>query len=314
MDKPTSLYERVMALNQLDESWVSFFKQQALHAQISWYHASGLDMRPILILRALKDWPLTDHAKAESYRSIGTQLSSNLMVYSDNTPRMYNDLFRVWEAKHERIWDEKHQMVRTMFHHLKGRGVLSLDLLQSIVPIHIRTPTERAEAVKRFPTKRGRHARHEYDGFLLRFQRDLGLPFLTDSIMFFCLDDHIVADLLIDSEALVTCLFVNTSGYEGSSSLCDIVGEDPERRSKLLANVQYLFTDHFAYSKHTNKYFLMKDYHCMDCSSFEVSLLLTGREYLEFAKDFQIRANLESDDDVISRGKYTDEFCIAIRK
>jgi hypothetical protein len=324
-----ALAKRILANSDIkDKFWNEYLSGIGNSTKAAWYHSAGLDWRPLKAIRSLTNWHYLSGRDNRELHAIGTEIRGTMMLFSDFHPRIYRELLEIWMAKRDKDESKFNQVAK---HLLRTPHLFSWNLLLSIEPFRVYTEEERnhstgkmlrlnphAEARKGH-SHNGHHGTrriqrstdwvvsedHEYDGFLIKLAGYDGSQALFDTVIYFCLDDRDVMDLLRETKVKVACLFENRAhgdNGDGIGTSFEHIFETPEDAESL----KYLFTDNYDYCDSQGKLKLNEE-----------SFRLLHESAHKYEVDYVIRGvNIKpvvqpSPRDVLGHG---GGFCLAIRR
>jgi hypothetical protein len=320
-----ALAKRILANSDIkDKFWNEYLSEVAKNTKATWYHSAGMDWRPLKAIRSLTNWHYLSGRDNRELHAVGTEIRDTMMLFSDFYPRIYGELLEIWTAKKEKDESRFNQVAR---HLLKTPHLFSWNLLQSIEPFRVYTEEERnhspGKILRLDPHAGGRKGHngahgtrrmqrsadwvvseeHEHDGFLIKLAWYDGSQALFDTVIYFCLDDRDVMNLLRETKVKVVCLFENRAhGDTGDGTGFEHIFETSED----IASLKYLFTDNYDYSDAQGKLLLNEERFRLlheSAHEFEVNYVIRGVNIKPVVQP--------SPRDVFGHG---GGFCLAIRK
>jgi len=232
----------------------------------TWYHASNLDGRPIMCLRALVNWNFGSDEDNATFQRIGQELRDTARVYNEYSDRVYRKLLDCWKQSTK---NEGRRMPMQLFD--------SVDCSHATIePFQIFTEVERATYMSKYGSRnRDLSDAREYDGFTIKLPWFKSLPDLCDTIIFFCLDDFYVKEMFDNNGITVVAFFEHDAGTEGSPGFMSLykTAEDAH-------NIKYLFTDSYNYCDNFENYLLCNLHYSTVWDSFVVKNFIGGRRKL----------------------------------
>jgi len=210
-----------------DPNWV---KTLLGDGRITWYHASALDGRPVMALRALLNWNIGTEKENTMFRNVGIELSNTTLVFSDYSDSAYCRLLKAYQHTQGEISGGQH-IIQTL-EHIDPYAI-------EIEPFTIFKNEERVLYNMKYNVTT---TDREYDGFILKLTRSGDMAASSDSIVFFCMDDYGLKELFDLYGIEVVAVFENQAGNEGSSGIKQLYSSSDEA-----ASIKYLFTDMYNY-------------------------------------------------------------------
>ena len=288
--------------------------------KVSWYHASNLDGRPIMLLRALMNWDFGDDDENRVFRTIGLELRNTMLVYNDNSKQIYEEMLEAWKHSTE---EKSTKRIKQLF-----RGIDCT--CASIIPFRI---LAEAEHNIYFTNKRDNgetinESTRKFDGFMMRLPWFRLLPDLCDTVVFFCMDDFCLKNLFDKCNIEVVAFFEHNAGHEGSPGFSQLY-----KTAEAAHSIKYIFTDWYNYCVkiEPESYILCNSDYPAIWHLFKVFNLVSGRKELSIMPALLPEHKSEDDnsingycdkckkneDDLCGRGQIVaghSGFGIAIRK
>ena len=283
----------------------------------TWYHASNLDGRPIMCLRALANWNFGTEEENLLFRSIGQELRDTAFVYNEYSDKVYKKFLRNWEYAKE----NGGRMATSLFDGVDCTNA-------KIEPFQIFTESERAKYMDKYGSSNGGSQKaREYDGFTIMLPWFKSLSDVCDTVIFFCLDDYYVKKMFVEHGIRVIALFEHDAGTEGSPGFMSLFETVETART-----IKYIFTDAYNYCDNFEKYLLCNSQYSTVWDAFEVRNCVAGRHKMRVMPsvlpEHDPDNNLDGNDycDVCKKREHNfcrmgrsvvdkkGGFCIAIRK
>ena len=231
------LVNRIYSLNDVKEGfWKDYLERIRSDMKVTWYHASGFDLRPLHIIFSLAQ-PNSTMSK------IGLELYNTDLLYSNIGCGMGYDLYgtflNIWKKKSRGVdlndSDLPHKDITNCDppknYPNDVSGFPSAEAYSSVEPFSIFTKEERMMFYNGNYGESANQSR-EYDGFAIK------LKYYTSTyitIIYLCLDDFIVKHLIDSFNINVGCVFENSPNRPNIDNLFDV----PDG----INNIKYIFSD-----------------------------------------------------------------------
>lgn len=226
--------------------------------KITWYHASALDGRPIMTLRAMMNWSFGTDDENRLFQNIGLELRDTALVYNDNSSTCYDKLLGLCKRINSKDYVNRPLVI---FDNIDAS-------LASIIPFAIFTDEERIVYESKYEE---RTVNKEFDGFIIKLPWFRSFPELSDTVIFFCLNDDGLRELFDVYNVEVVAFFESRAGHEGSPGFSGLYRTTDEAKS-----IKYIFTDHYTFCGEFNRYLLCNADYSTICFDFDVTNLVKG--------------------------------------